>query len=761
MLRNGKATALTVAGLFMAGCAQSDYVTSRNDRARWHRVEDKAIANAREAVSPKILPETYYAAAQLFEAQGLLGKAIVQYRKAVLVNRDYADAYHHLGILLGKVGKHDEATAALERAAELRPDDPVLANNVGFELMLQERWADAEYELQRAIQLRPYFPRAYVNLGIVLCKLDRFGEGLMSFQEVLPEADAYYNLGLLLRGQKCYEEAVDAFKHTLSLDRNFKAASAQLEQLAQHPEPVAPEQFAFRDTHIPRGQDGARQYKLIQREGILADRRPEYLWQGRTIVGISEALRGRSQADLEEPRSTGPVGRRSQGESTPTIGQDLNEGMDAETWATTFDFIDLFDDPAYLPCEDEILEAQILADQVAAQTSAYAIDVFQTDFLARDAPVFESSFDLFSILDGQLSLFDEDLSERPVMSETIIAEEPAEDLTAPPGVETRSPVETQSTEDDTRPAENEADDNKPRVDATPTDTPGTAVVQTMVFAEPADDLTVPPGVEIRFPTEPGAQPPRTEPLVATTTPTDDSRRTMSAKIHTPSARHRAIHPDVTLQSLERDLMYIREEIDCWEETIAEQHEAKRANQATDMGDPYSFIPASDLEPDLYPPAPPVPPIHITAVPARAKGTRTDRPTSIAAMEPPEVPVVAVNKPIDMNGVIPIQTDAQPVLPEMTTVMVMRPVPPSKIERTRPFLVSETWKEPAQAPAKTGEDFDVAQEVINDVTSTWDEIFGDVQDLFSIVRNEMECWEAYDAEQAIMDDSSKDDGFEPW
>ncbi len=139
MLRNAKATALTLAGLFVAGCAQSDYVTSRDGRARWQRVEEKAIANAREAVPPKILPETYFAAAQLFEAQGPLGKAIVQYRKAVLVNRNYADAYHNLGILLGKVGRHDEAMAALQRATELRPDDAILANNVGFEFMLQER----------------------------------------------------------------------------------------------------------------------------------------------------------------------------------------------------------------------------------------------------------------------------------------------------------------------------------------------------------------------------------------------------------------------------------------------------------------------------------------------------------------------------------------------------------------------------------------------------------------------------------------------
>lgn len=240
MLRNVKATTLTLAVLFAAGCAKSDYVVSRNGQTQWERVDKAAMANAPQAVPPKILPETFFAAGRLFEAQGLLGKAITQYRKAVAVNHEYGDAFHRLGVVLGAIGKHAEATEALGRAAELRPNDAVLRNNLGFEFILQGRWEEAERELNRAIELQPHFARAHINLGMTLSRGHRFDEALASFRKVLPEPDAYYNLALMLRGRKRYEAAADALKHTLAIAPHFTAATTQLEQLAERLRPVTP-----------------------------------------------------------------------------------------------------------------------------------------------------------------------------------------------------------------------------------------------------------------------------------------------------------------------------------------------------------------------------------------------------------------------------------------------------------------------------------------------------------------------------------------
>ncbi|RME40309.1 MAG: tetratricopeptide repeat protein, partial [Planctomycetota bacterium] len=223
-----------VLGGLVVSCARS------NRSEAWFRPQrvdasmfQKKFRPAREMPPPKILPQTHFAAGRLFEARGQFAKAIEQYRKATLVNHDYFEAFHRLGVLLSLTGQHEEAMAALTRAVELRPDDAFAHNNLGFELMLQKRLAEAENQYRQAIVLKPDFARAYINLGIVQARQHRFDEALASFRVVLPDVDAYYNVGLMYRAQNRFAEAADAFRHVLALNPQFDAARRQLERLQQ------------------------------------------------------------------------------------------------------------------------------------------------------------------------------------------------------------------------------------------------------------------------------------------------------------------------------------------------------------------------------------------------------------------------------------------------------------------------------------------------------------------------------------------------
>lgn len=240
MQRNVRVTALTVATLFAAGCARSDFALPGRHRSFWNKAGHQKAGRAVQAPPPKILPETYFAAARLHETQRQFSQAMIQYRKAIAVNHRYVEAYHRLGMLLGATGQFAEANKALHRAVELSPDDAILRNNLGFQLLMEEDWHGARRELGRAIELRPGFARAHINLGLVLSKLGHFDEALEQFQAVLPEADAYYNMGLMYVTQKRYEEAAGAYRATLELNSEFHAARTQLEQLAAHLEPVTP-----------------------------------------------------------------------------------------------------------------------------------------------------------------------------------------------------------------------------------------------------------------------------------------------------------------------------------------------------------------------------------------------------------------------------------------------------------------------------------------------------------------------------------------
>ncbi len=233
---------LTAAMLCVVGCAKSEFPMAQQGRSNMRSYSDPATANVKDEKPPKILPETHFAAGMLFERQGQVNEAILQYRKAVALNHNYVAAYHRLGLLQSAIGKHFEAAQSFQSAVALRPDNAVLRNDLGFERMRAQQWDEAELELRRAIELQPDLATAHINLAMVQAKSERFAESLASFQAVLPEADAYYNLGLMLRGQKRYAEAVEAFRHVLTVSPEFSAAKTQLEQLAAQAQTATPTQ---------------------------------------------------------------------------------------------------------------------------------------------------------------------------------------------------------------------------------------------------------------------------------------------------------------------------------------------------------------------------------------------------------------------------------------------------------------------------------------------------------------------------------------
>lgn len=236
MVWNRKQQLLAVVMLCVTGCASSNYNGPRQPFAKSPQRREIPV-NVSDPTPPQILPSTHFAAGRMFEAHGQLDKAIVQYRKAIAVSHSHVPSYHHLGLLLSKLQKHDEAIEMLRKAVELQPDNAALRNNLGFELMFRQRWSEAAAHLTKAIALEPRFARAQINLGMTLSKVGKFDDALAHFRAVLPEPDALYNLGLMYRAAQRYADAADAFHRALERDPKFRAAQTQLADIAPHLSP--------------------------------------------------------------------------------------------------------------------------------------------------------------------------------------------------------------------------------------------------------------------------------------------------------------------------------------------------------------------------------------------------------------------------------------------------------------------------------------------------------------------------------------------
>jgi tetratricopeptide (TPR) repeat protein len=188
---------------------------------------------ARNGRSPEILPNTYLSAGRLLESSGQLEKAVEQYTSAIQEDPKLVEAHNRLGIVLGILGKHADAQAAMQQAVSLRPTSAALHNNLGFEFLSLRKWATAEQEFRTALKLDPGLAKARVNLGLSLVAQRKFDQAHDEYVRVLPAADAWYNMGLAYRAHRRYSDAAVAFRRALESNPGFVAAERQINALTK------------------------------------------------------------------------------------------------------------------------------------------------------------------------------------------------------------------------------------------------------------------------------------------------------------------------------------------------------------------------------------------------------------------------------------------------------------------------------------------------------------------------------------------------
>jgi len=182
---------------------------------------------------PKVNATTYFAHGHLLERQGQFERALVQYRKALALQPEFLSARNRLGITLNKLGRHDEASQQFRLALKEHPELAYLHNNLGFSLFLEGKYAEAEAAFQQALRLKPDFPRAHMNRALALARLQRFDETFAELLAAGDEADANFNMGIILTEAKRYAQAARYLETAIALRPNFDAARQQLHEVAR------------------------------------------------------------------------------------------------------------------------------------------------------------------------------------------------------------------------------------------------------------------------------------------------------------------------------------------------------------------------------------------------------------------------------------------------------------------------------------------------------------------------------------------------
>ncbi len=136
---------------------------------------------------------------------------------------------------LGEMARYREAERALERAQRLAPTDrraDIDAHwghlyDVKCDLKRAERWY--RRALKQAVGKDKM--RCLIYLGGVLAKQSRFAEAEQCQRKAIslstePPDEAYYNLGLVLRAQQRYKEALKYLNRAVRIDPAYAKAEA-------------------------------------------------------------------------------------------------------------------------------------------------------------------------------------------------------------------------------------------------------------------------------------------------------------------------------------------------------------------------------------------------------------------------------------------------------------------------------------------------------------------------------------------------------
>lgn len=101
--------------------------------------------------------ESLYDEADRLKDQGKLDEAAAKLQEVVALDPGYALAHSALAVVLGKLGRHDEAIVHGLKVCELEPNDPFSFTAMSVTYVRAQRIAEAEEFKARASMLQSRF----------------------------------------------------------------------------------------------------------------------------------------------------------------------------------------------------------------------------------------------------------------------------------------------------------------------------------------------------------------------------------------------------------------------------------------------------------------------------------------------------------------------------------------------------------------------------------------------------------------------------
>lgn len=209
--------------------------------------EEKVADAPGEPKHPARLKVAY---GRLMEETGNLSEARKSYASAVEIQPKETDAILGLARLDQLSGNFEQAEVSYKKAVKVSPNSALAHYSLGQFYASQERWQDASDSLTKAMLAEPDDTQARYALAVALVHTGKVDAALPHFIRTIGDAEAHYNVGLILQQQGDLENAERHFALAVTKKPELVAAQNWLVHVRQERQQPA----AGPETGIPNSE---------------------------------------------------------------------------------------------------------------------------------------------------------------------------------------------------------------------------------------------------------------------------------------------------------------------------------------------------------------------------------------------------------------------------------------------------------------------------------------------------------------------------